>query len=64
MAIGMTTTGTFVPDNLLAGSQMPIVTDKVTIALGSGVLARGTVLGRIGISAKLAVEGMTTYLGL
>ena len=54
MAIGMTTTGTFVPDKLLAGSQMPIVTDKVTIALGSGVLARGTVLGRIGIGAASA----------
>lgn len=41
------TIATFTPDNLLAGSQMPLVDDQVVIASGEGVLARGTVLGQV-----------------
>lgn len=37
----------FTPDNLFAGQVMPALTGSATIAAGVGVLARGTVLGRI-----------------
>lgn len=40
-------------DNLFAGSQQGIVTQKGTIITGSGKLARGCVLGRITASGKL-----------
>lgn len=41
----------YVPDQLIAGI-VPLVTDNVTIVSGSGVIKRGTVLGKITASGK------------
>lgn len=41
----------FVPDQLIAGPAQ-LVTDSITIASGAGVLARGTVLGKVTASGK------------
>jgi hypothetical protein len=50
-------------DNLFAGTQVqPVVADEATIATGAGVLARGTVLGRITIGGKcVAVNSTLSY---
>ena len=43
----------FAYDSLFAGTQVqPVVADAVTIASGAGVLARGTVLGKVTASGK------------
>lgn len=39
------TTGTFVPDSLIADNAIAITTKGVTIAAGQGILKRGTLLG-------------------
>lgn len=41
----------YIPDQLIAGN-LHLVTDTVTLLSGSGVIARGTVLGRITASGK------------
>jgi hypothetical protein len=41
-------------DNLIAG-DFDIVTDEVTVVSGAGVLARGTVLGKITASGKYKI---------
>jgi len=41
----------YLPDQLIAG-RFPLVTDTVTIVSGSGVVKRGTVLGKITASGK------------
>jgi hypothetical protein len=43
---------TFTPDNLIAG-DFPIVTESVTV--DTGVLARGTVLGKITATGKCVI---------
>lgn len=48
---GLTTTGSYTPDNLLAGAHPPVEI-PVTIASGAGVLARGTVMGRVNATGK------------
>jgi hypothetical protein len=53
----MGTIGTFVKDNLIAG-DFPMVTDFITVATGTGVLARGTLLKADG--TKMA-SGDTPY---
>ncbi len=37
----------FVPDNLIAGNEVPLLVKAVTLQAGQGVLKRGTVLGII-----------------
>lgn len=39
--------GTFTPDNLIAGNDVPLLVKGVTLKAGQGVLKRGTVLGII-----------------
>lgn len=45
-------------DNLFAG-DFPIATEAGTIASGSGVLTRGTVLGKVTASGKLKIVDAT-----
>lgn len=45
--MNMFTSESSVPDNLIAGPVPPAVPVPITVASGSGVLARGTVLGKI-----------------
>ncbi|AKL95008.1 bacteriophage lambda head decoration protein D [Clostridium aceticum] len=37
--------GEFIPDNLIAGNEFPILTKGITLAKDQGVLLRGTVVG-------------------
>lgn len=39
-----TATGEFTPDNLIAGHEVPILTEGITVAKEQGVLVRGTVI--------------------
>lgn len=39
-------------DKLFAGNVMPVVTEKITVASGAGVLARGSVVGVVTASGK------------
>lgn len=50
------------PDNLFAGTQVqPVVADEVQLQAGNGVLARGTVLGKITASDQaVAVDSVAT----
>lgn len=61
---GVTSQGTFTPDNLLAG-DFDIVTKSVVIKSGAGVLARGTVLEDVisGTAASAAKAGGNTGNG-
>lgn len=55
-----TVTGSaFVWDDLLAG-DFPLITDRVTIKTGQGVLPRGTALGRALLTCGAAVAGTHT----
>lgn len=47
--------GTCTHDNLIAGNQMPILTSGVTLVSGQGVLARGTVIGKVTATGKFKV---------
>lgn len=40
------------PDKLIAGQDVPILTEGVTIATGQGVLTRGSVIGIVTASGK------------
>lgn len=53
LAAGVTTVGTFAPDELVICAGTARVR---TIASGSGVVARGTVLGKITASGKLTTS--------
>ncbi|MDF2891238.1 MAG: bacteriophage lambda head decoration protein [Clostridia bacterium] len=44
--------GTFAPDNLIAGENVPIQLNGITILAGQGVLKRGSVIGIITASGK------------
>ncbi len=46
--------GEMVPDNLVAGHEVPQLVKGVTLAKGNGVLVRGTVLGIV-TASELAV---------
>lgn len=37
--------GEFKPDNLIAGNEVPVLTEEIKLAKAQGVVARGTVLG-------------------
>lgn len=36
--------GEFTPDNLIVGNQIPLLTESITLAQGSGMLERGTII--------------------
>lgn len=44
--------GTSTLDNLLAGYSVPAITESIVIPSGSGVLTRGTLLGKVTASGK------------
>ncbi|MEI2466649.1 head decoration protein [Niallia taxi] len=48
------TIGTFTPDNLIAGHNVPIIPKGITLAKNQGVIKRGTVIGIV-TATKLAV---------
>lgn len=52
--------GTFTPDNLFAGGIAPVVPGTETILTGQGVLARGTVLGKVVASGKCVIINSAT----
>lgn len=54
---------TFSPDNLYAG-EFPRVMEGVTVVSGEGVLARGTVLGKITASGKFGAYDSEASNGL
>lgn len=54
------TTGTFTPDNLIAGNDVPQVIKSVTLKSGQGVLARGSVLGFITKAMGAVTPGENT----
>ena len=58
----MIDTHTYIPDNLIAGSQMPIVDDKGTILAGQN-LKRGALLGRVDANGKLKLVDSTASDG-
>ena len=46
--------GALAMDNLIAGSQLPVVDMEVEVATGEGALARGTALGKVLYGAAVA----------
>ncbi|MHC1683691.1 MAG: hypothetical protein AB6733_12155 [Clostridiaceae bacterium] len=58
--------GTFTPDNLIAGNQVPLLTKAVELAIGTGTLKRGSVITIAGTLANSTTTGVepdiiTTY---
>lgn len=56
--------GSTTPDNLFYDTQHPVDIKGVTLKSGQGILARGTVLGIIGLAASAAVAGANTGNGV
>lgn len=44
--------GTFTPDNLIAGENVPVQVKGVTLLAGQGILKRGSVIGIITVGGK------------
>ena len=57
------TSGTYTPDNLIAGSEVPPLVKGVTLAASQGALVRGTVLGKLTKAIGDPVEGDNTGTG-
>lgn len=61
--------GTYTPDQLIAGHNMPTVTEKVTVLTGQN-LTRGTVVGLVTASGKAkaldktSVDGSQNFYGI
>ena len=54
--------GTFTPDKLIAGNQVPLLTKAITLAEGTGTLTRGSVISISGTLANgTTVDTKTTY---
>ncbi len=54
----VSTINTFAHDALIGGTEIPLLTKVVTLARGSGTVARGTVLGKITLgAAAVAADG-------
>lgn len=54
----VSTINTFSHDALIGGTEIPLLTKVVTLARGSGTVARGTVLGKITLGeATVAADG-------
>jgi hypothetical protein len=64
------TLGEHIPDNLIAGTEIPILVKEIKIAKGQGVLLRGTVVGIISASGlampvdKTKSDGTQTAFGI
>lgn len=58
------TLDTYTPDNLFAGSEVPPLVKGVSLAASQGVLARGTVLGKLTKAIGAPVAGTNTGSGL
>jgi hypothetical protein len=57
-----TQVGTFTPDKLIAGNQVPLLTKAITLAAGTGTLTRGSVISVSGTLSKgTTVDTTTTY---
>ena len=52
MAELVNSAASFTYDNLIGGAEPALITKNLTVASGAGVLARGTVLGKITASGK------------
>lgn len=55
--------GTFTPDNLIAGNQVPILTKAIEINTGTGILKRGSIIsvdGKLAAAATTDVDGILT----
>ena len=50
---------TFVPDKLIAGSDIPLLVKAVKLKAGQGVVKRGTVLGNIGLALGAVTKTLT-----
>lgn len=48
MGQAFTQVGTFVTDNLIAGNQVPLLTESTALAQGTGTLKRGTIISTTG----------------
>lgn len=57
------TLGTFVPDNLIVGNDVPQVIKPVTLKAGQGTLKRGSVLGLIKKAVGTITPGATNTAG-
>lgn len=58
--------GTFTPDNLIAGNQVPLLTKSIELAIGTETLKRGSVISVEGKLANSTTTGVdpdivTTY---
>ena len=58
---GFSSVGTFTPDNLIAGDAVNIVTESIVV--DTGVLKRGTVLGRITATGKWVLSASASTDG-
>jgi len=57
-----TNVGTFTPDKLIAGNQVPLLTKSILLAKGTGILTRGSIISISGTLAKgTKVDSTTTY---
>lgn len=62
--------GTYTPDKLMAGNEVPVLTAGITLASGQGILKRGTVIGKITASGKglkvdkAAIDGSKVSYGI
>lgn len=62
--------GTYIPDNLMAGNEVPVLTAGITLTSGQGVLKRGTVIGIVTETGKgmkvdkAAVDGSKVAYGI
>jgi hypothetical protein len=55
--------GTFTPDNLIAGNQVPLLTKAFELAVGTGTLKRGSVIsitGELAGAETTEVDGILT----
>ncbi|KZL88707.1 hypothetical protein [Clostridium magnum] len=55
--------GTFTPDNLIAGNQVPLLTKAIELEIGTGTLKRGSLIsiaGKLANSTTTGVEPDTT----
>jgi len=55
--------GTFTPDNLIAGIDVPAIVKAVTLKAGQGTLKRGSVLGLVTKALGTVVAGTNTGVG-
>lgn len=55
--------GTFTPDNLIAGNQVPLLTKAIKLEVGEGTLKRGSIISATGTLANVTttdIDGILT----